>query len=232
MVESLEVGGVTVVLTSKKIKNVHLRVCPPDGNVLVSAPVAMPKEELALILEEKLDWIKKQKKRIAEQPRVVSKVFEEGEHHYFQGQRYQLRVIVNWQCEKIEQGYEYFILFVKPETSLEKKQKLLNEWYRQQLKQSIPLWIKKYEALIGVRVETFGIKRMKTRWGSCNPSARRIWLGLDLAKVPGSCLEYVVLHEMVHLLERHHNTRFTDFMDRFMPDWRLREEELNKSACF
>ena len=219
-IKQLEVGGVKLTLTLKNIKNVHLRVFPPRGDVHVSAPIFMSRSELMTLLEKKVQWIQKQKKRIQMLPPVVErKTFADGEYHYFQGKRYVLKVVMVDKKEKIAKEDDCFILFINANTAEEKKQQLFDAWYRQQMKQCLPLMIKKYEVIMGVHVQKFGIKRMKTRWGSCNPSAKRIWLSLDLARFPEKCLEYVLVHEMTHLLEPSHNHRFKAFMNRFMPEW-------------
>lgn len=119
-------------------------------------------------------------------------------------------------------------LFVRPNTSIEQRQHILNEWYCKQLKNQIPVLIDKWEKIVGVTVLDWGIKQMKTKWGTCNIEQKRIWINLELAKKPTHCLEYIVLHEMIHLLERHHNDRFLAYLDKFMPQWKLYKEELNR----
>jgi len=130
----------------------------------------------------------------------------------------------------VELSHQTITLFVHPDSHVEKRQAVLNEWYRQQLKSQLPEVIAKYERLMGVKVNEFGIKKMKTKWGTCNPIAKRIWLNLELAKKPPELLEYVVVHEMVHLLERSHNKRFVTLMTQFMPKWKFYKDELNQLA--
>lgn len=152
-----------------------------------------------------------------------------GESHYFLGRRYRLRVHEHDGPARaaLSRGVATLDLFVRPGSSIEQREAVLQRWYREQLKSLIPPMVEKWLAVFGVQVADWGIKKMKTKWGSCNTKARRIWLNLELAKKPMKCLEYILVHEVVHLLERHHNDRFTDLMNKAMPLWRSCRDELN-----
>ena len=224
---SLKMDNVNIHITFKNIKNIHLRVYPPDGQVRISVPKHISKNVLKEFLFSRLDWIKAQQAKIKASPRHVAPSFVDSEQHYFNGESHLLKVIEHRGMPKVEKKQDSLHLYLRPDTPLEKRQFLLNEWYRQQLKNTLPPLIAHYEPLMGVKVNEFRIKNMKTRWGTCNPAAKRIWLNLELAKKPPKCLEYVVVHEMVHLLERSHNQRFVGFMNQFMPQWRTYKKQLN-----
>jgi predicted metal-dependent hydrolase len=175
-----------------------------------------------------LSWIKDKQAKFQGQVRQSERDYISGESHYFMGQRYLLDVIVvNSKPRVMIKNNTTLEMHVLPTMTREEKEKLLYAWYRTSLKNILPAMIEKWEGVIGESVKSWGIKRMKTRWGTCNPTARRIWLNLELAKKPLHCLEYVVVHEIVHLLERTHNDRFKGFMTSFMPQWRHYRAELN-----
>ncbi len=225
----LMVGDIEIELIKKNIKNLHLSVLPPDGRVRISAPKKLDDETIRLFAISKLSWIKKQQVKFQNQERQPERDFVSGESHYFLGERYLLNVIYT---NKRKQGVEvrnktYLDLFVRENSNKEQREKVMREWYRRKLKALIPPLIEKWEPIIGVEVDAWGVKLMKTRWGSCNTTARRIWLNLELAKKNPVCLEYIVVHEMVHLLERLHNEKFVAYMDKFLPDWRSTRAELN-----
>jgi len=223
----IQLGALVVEVTHKNIKNVHLSVYPPVGKIKVSAPKSMELETIRVFVISKLNWIKQQQKKLREQQREGPRDYIERESHYFNGKRYQLRVIESDTRPKVELSHKYLSLHIRPGMSKVRREEILNEWYRTQLKNMIPLLIKKYESLMKVEVSDYGVKRMKTKWGTCNPTAKRIWVNLELAKKPPECLEYIVVHEMTHLLEPTHNNRFVALMDLFLPKWRLYKDELN-----
>jgi predicted metal-dependent hydrolase len=225
---NIKLNDTNVEVIQKNIKHIHLRVYPPNGRVKVSAPESMAMDTIRVFVISKLDWIKKQQIKLRAQAREAPREYVDRESHYFNGKRYLLEVIEHNSPAKVRLNSQTIELFVRPQTPIEKRQSLLNEWYRKQLKSAVPQIIKKYEKLMDVSVCEFGIKLMKTKWGTCNPKAKRIWLNLELAKKPSECLEYIVVHEMVHLLEHSHNSRFVNYMDKFMPKWRLYKEELNR----
>ena len=211
----------------KNIKNLRLTVYPPDGRVRIAAPLRVNDEAVHEFAISKLAWIKKHQAKFASQARPVPLAYVSGESHYYQGERYLLNVIDQPGAPKVViRDQTTLDLYVRPGSDLAQRQAVMNAWYRQQLKAQIPPLIEKWQPIMGVTVQAWGVKQMKTRWGTCNIRARRIWLNLELAKRPPRCLEYIVVHEMVHLLERLHNARFRAFMDQFMPHWRSCKEEL------
>ncbi|MFU0783633.1 MAG: YgjP-like domain-containing protein [Thermoanaerobacterium thermosaccharolyticum] len=225
---NINIGDINITVIKKNIKNLHLSVHPPDGRVRISAPQSMNDEAIRIFAISKLSWIKKQRSKFKEQDRQSEREFVSGESHYYQGNRYLLNVIPTNKSQRVEMRNQKFIdLYVHEGSTKEQREKILVEWYRKQLKSQIPELIEKWEKVIGVKVNSWGVKLMKTRWGTCNPEAKRIWINLELAKKSPRCLEYVVVHEMVHLLERHHNKVFTAYMDQFLPNWRNIKTELN-----
>lgn len=225
----IEVSGLRVEVVRKAIKNLHLGVYPPVGRVRVAAPLRVDDEAVRLAVISKLGWIRRQQARFLEQPRQSPRQMVTGESHYFQGRRYRLHVIEENAAPRVQlKGNAALELYVRPGTDAAKRQAILNEWYRRELKALVPDLIARWEPVIGVQVTEWGVKKMKTKWGTCNIIARRVWLNLDLAKHPFRCLEYILVHEMVHLLERYHNDRFRHLMDQFLPSWRPRHEELNQ----
>ena len=178
----------------------------------------------------RLGWIRRRQSTFDQQERQSEREMVTGESHYVWGRRYRLCVIKHGGRATVSvRNNTTLELQVPPDANREKRQAVLHRWYRHRLRDKITEMIAKWEAVIGVDVADWGIKKMKTRWGTCNITARRIWLNLELAKKPSSCLEYILVHEMVHFLGRHHNNRFREFMDRFMPQWRLYRDELNRS---
>lgn len=218
--QNIVVNGIPVQVVRKPIKNLHLSVCPPDGHVRLAVPLHMTDDNVRLAVITRLIWIKKQQAKFQSQPRQSEREMITGESHYVFGQRYRLEVIERrGRHEVIIKNNSTLQLFVNPGTSIQKRALVLNEWYRNQLKARITDLLKHWEPLIGKQVTDWGIKKMKTKWGSCNISQRRIWLNLELAKKPIECLEYVLVHELVHLLERHHGDRFKAYMDKYLPQW-------------
>lgn len=227
----VQVGGIKVEVVRKDIKNLHLGVYPPHGRVRVAAPLVVSDEAVRLAVIDKLGWIKRQKARFIEQPRQSQREMVNGESHYFLGKRYRLRVHeIDAPARVALRGVASLDLFVRPGTSAEQREVALLHWYREQLKALIPPLLEKWQPVLGVQASHWGIKKMKTKWGSCNPTARRLWFNLELAKKPVLCLEYIVVHELVHLLERKHSERFTALMDGFMPNWRVCRETLNSGV--
>ena len=214
----------------KPIKNLHLSVLPPEGRVRVSVPRRIDDEAVRLAVVSKLRWIRRHQKTFADQPRQSRREMTSGESHYFLGRRYRLRVLEHDSPPLVNRdGNTELTMRVRPGTGHDKREQMLNEWYRRHMKALVPDLIVKWQPIIGVWVADWGIKKMKTKWGSCNVREHRVWLNLELAKKPPRCLEYVLVHEMVHLLERRHNERFKTLMDRFMPQWRLYRDELNRA---
>lgn len=220
----------SVEVVRKDIKNLHLAVYPPNGRVRVAVPLRLDDEAVRLAVISRLGWIRRRQASFEQQDRQSEREMISGESHYVQGRRHRLDVIEYPGKTSVSvRNNNRLGLRVRPGTSRQNREAALHRWYRQLLRDQIPALIAKWEPVIGVKVAGWGIKKMKTRWGTCNTAARRVWLNLELAKKPPSCLEYILVHEMVHLLERHHNDQFRECMDRFMPQWRLRREELNRA---
>lgn len=229
-IRHLTASGIKVEVVRKDIKNLHLGVYPPNGRVRVAAPLVVSDEAVRLAVIDKLGWIKRQRAKFAEQPRQSQREMVNGESHYFLGQRYRLRVHEQDAPARVALcGIASLDLFVRPGTSVEQREAVLLRWHREQLKALIPPLLEKWQPALGVQVADWGVKKMKTKWGSCNIAARRIWLNLELAKKPIQCVEYIVVHEMVHLLERHHNERFSALLDAHIPQWRQYREMLKKA---
>ena len=226
--QHITIAGLPVLVVRKDIKNLHLSVNPPQGRVRVAAPMRFSDEAVRLAVIDKLGWIKRQRRRFKGQERQTEREMVTGETHFFQGRRYRLNVVEHDGPARVRvRGNNRLELRVRPGADRSKREALLQAWYRKSLKEQIPQIIDKWAADIGVELADWGVKKMKTKWGSCNHSARRIWINLELAKKPPDCLEYIVVHEMIHLLERHHDDRFKAYMDRLMPNWQLRREKLN-----
>lgn len=225
---TIELGHINVDVTQKNIKNIHLSVHPPKGRVTISAPKRMDLETIRVYAVSKLGWIKKQQEKIAKQKREPIREFVNRESHYFKGERYLLKVIESNFPAKVVLKHSILELHVRPNSPMIKRQQVLDEWYRQQLKVEIPKFISLWEKKLNVQVNEFGVKKMKTRWGSCNIKKNRIWLNLELAKKPEECLEYVVIHEMVHLIEKNHNARFHSLMEKYYPNWKHSKDLLNR----
>jgi len=214
----------------KEIKNLHLGVYPPDGRVRVAAPLLISDDAVRLAVIGKLGWIRRQRAKYEAQPRQSQRQMVSGESHYFLGRRYRLRVQQSDSPPRVAlRGKTAIEIFVRPEATAEQRRALLQRWYRERLKALIPPLLEKWQQALGVQAADWGIKRMKTRWGTCNIKARRVWFNLELAKKPEQCLEYVVAHELMHLLERHHDDRFTALMDRHLTNWRQLRSELNQA---
>lgn len=226
----IEVNGLQVVVVRKDIKHLHLAVYPPQGRVRVAVPLRLNDEAVRLAVVSRLGWIHKKRVVYQEQERQSEREMVTGESHYVDGHRYRIDVIENDGPPSVKlRNNSTLELRARPGTSRKKREAVLHNWYRKRLRQRIPEIIAKWEPLVGVEVAEWGIKKMKTRWGTCNINVRRIWLNLELVKKPLSCLEYIVVHEMVHFLERHHNEQFRECMNKVMPQWRLIRNKLNRA---
>ena len=220
---------VIIDVVRKDIKNINLAVYPPNGRVRISTPLKLDDEQVRLFAISKLSWIKKQQEKLQNQPRQTPREYVSGETHYFQGQPYRLNVIYQQLPPKVIIRNKSFLdLYVKQGSYQQQRENILIHWYRQELKKIVPPLIEKWQPIIGVEIEEWRIKKMKTKWGTCNIKAKRIWLNLELIKKPTHCLEYVIVHELVHLLERYHNDRFYNYLTQFMPNWRFYQQELNQ----
>ena len=224
------VNNLPVTVIRKKIKNLHLAVYPPDGWVRIAVPEIIDDEAVRLAVISKFGWIKRQIKNFENQPRQSERELVTNESHYYLGRRYLLDIAITEKRPFVEiRNKKTLVLNVIEDSKIEDRAKLLNDWYRNEMKKILPEFVRKWEIKSELQVDSFGIKRMKTKWGSCNPSHKRIWLNLELIKKPINCLEYIIVHEMVHFLERNHNDNFIAHMDRIMPQWRTFRDELNRS---
>lgn len=224
----ITVNGLPVDIVRKDIKNLHLGVYPPHGRVRVAAPLRVSDNAVRLAVIGKLGWIKRQRARFDGQPRQSEREMVSGETHYFLGQRYRLRVVnYNGPAKVIVRNGSTIELHVRRELNAAQRERVLQRLYRRQLKELIPPMLQKWQAALNVEVREWAVKKMKTKWGAGNNEAGRIWLNLELAKTPEHCLEYIIVHELIHLLERHHNDMFTALMNQFLPQWRSRRSELN-----
>lgn len=222
------VSGFPIQIVRKAIKNLHFGVYPPNGRIRVAAPLTVNDEAVRLAVISRLGWIKRQRAKFEGQSRQSKREMVSGESHYFLGQRYRLNVIEhNGTGKVVLPNKSTMALYVRPEASLVQRKQVLQRWYREQLKTLIPPLLEKWQTTLEVQVADWGVKKMKTKWGACNVNVRRIWLNLELAKKPVRCLEYMVVHELTHLLERHHNQRFMAFMEQHLPTWRVSRELLN-----
>jgi len=226
--KQIDVGGISVDVAFKNIKNVHLSVHPPTGRVRISAPARMKLDTLRVFAISKLDWIKKQQKKLQDQGREAPREYLDRESHFVWGRRYLLKVNEEDTTPTVELKHNQMVLTVRPGAVLEKREAVVSAWYREQLRIAMLPLIAKWEPQLGVKAERVFVQRMKTRWGSCTPPRRSIRLNSELAKKPRECLEYVIVHELVHLLEPTHNQKFVSLMDKFMPQWRQHRDELNR----
>ena len=207
--KQITISNISIDVVRKDIKNIHLAVYPPTGRVRIAAPLQVNNDTIRLFAISKLGWIKRHQRNFENQERISPREYKERESHYFQGRRYLLRIKETNGSGFVDlKGKTYLDLFVRKNASFENKQRVINEWHRQELKNILPELMEHWEKKIGVKVGFCGIKQMKTKWGSCNIEKKRIWLNLELAKKPIHCLEYILVHEMIHLLERNHNDRF------------------------
>lgn len=225
--QQLLLDDITISVEQKNIKNINLSVRPPDGRVHISAPRRLDLETIRVYAVSKLNWIKKQQSIVSNRSRNPLPQFINRESHYYNDKPYRLEVIEIEATPRVEMQNDSVVLYVRPGSTMEKRRNILEAWYRVQLKNTLPELIAKWEKVMNLSINQFGIKKMKTRWGSCNHGARRIWLSLELAQKSPECLEYVLVHEMVHCLERKHNAVFYNYMDKYSPQWRFIKKELN-----
>jgi hypothetical protein len=223
----LTVRGIDIDVIYKDIKNLHIGVYPPLGRVRVAAPRKLDDDKVRLAIIQRLPWIKRQQQQLRSVERQSHREMVSGESHYVWGVRHRLKVIERPGRAHVEVEGSRLLLYVAPGTNIEKRHEIFQRWQREQLRERIPVLVAKWEPIVGRKVPRWSIRRMKTKWGSCNRETGHIWFNLDLAAKHPDCLEYIVVHEMTHLLERNHGERFTSLMDKFMPDWRVRRDRLN-----
>jgi hypothetical protein len=225
----LTVRGIDVDVVYKDIKNLHIGVYPPLGRVRVAAPTRLDDEQVRLAVIQRLSWIKRQRQEFQAAQRQTEREMITGESHYAWGRRRRLAVIERQGRPHFELDGDRLLLYVAPGTTVNRRRDLLDRWYREQLRQALPPLIANWEAALELSVPRWSIRRMKTKWGSCNRETRHIWFNVELAKKHPDCLEYILVHEMTHYVERNHGERFTKLMDGFMPSWRARRDQLNDS---
>lgn len=227
MQENIELGDVVVALTRKDVKHVHLTVHPPSGRVTLVAPHATRTEVARAYAITKLGWIREQRVKLNAQAREAPRQFVERESHYLWGRRYLLSVVEVDEKPQVVLSHRRMTLLVRPGSSALKRSEVIHEWHKAQLHAVVPGLIGKWEGKVGVRVAGYFLQRMRTKWGSCNPHKHHIRLNTELVKKPKDLLEYVVVHEMAHLLEPSHNERFVAVLDLHWPQWRESRAELN-----
>ncbi|OZC50773.1 metal-dependent hydrolase [Rhodococcus sp. 06-621-2] len=225
----LTVRGIEVDIVYKNIKNLHIGVYPPVGRVRVAAPKRMDDDQVRLAVIQRLTWIKRQRAQLQSAPRQSEREMTAGESHYVWGVRKRLKVVERSGRAHLEPDSDRLVLYVPAGTEADKRRDHLEQWYREQLRHALPALIASWELKLGVEVPKWSIRRMKTKWGSCNRETRHIWFNVELAKKHPDCLEYIVVHEMTHYFERSHGTGFTALMDQNLPDWRSRRDQLNSS---
>lgn len=223
------INDIVIDVVRKNIKNLHLAVYPPEGRIRIATPLNVTDEAVRMFAISKMTWIKKNQAKFKAQQRQPERRYITGESHYFRGQRYLMNVVhYSGNPKVVIRTKKYIDLYVKEGYSQEQRENVMTNWYRKNLKEQIPALIDKWENIIGGKVNQWEVKKMKTKWGTCNREAKRIWLNLELAKKPEHCLEYIIVHEMVHFLERNHTEKFVAHMDKFMPQWREHKKELNQ----
>ena len=228
METTLKLGSVTINVVKKDIKNVHLSVYPPEGRVRISAPLRMSAENIRLFAISKLQWIRLQQGKVVDQEREPPREYLERESHYLWGKRYLLNVVEVDSAPRIEIRHRRIVIQIRPSSGAQRRRELIEGWYRAQLRAAVQPLISKWERAMGVKVDKVLVRRMKTKWGSCSRASASIRFNTDLAKKPPECLEYIVVHELAHLIEPTHNDRFTALLDQMMPNWRFYRQLLNQ----
>jgi predicted metal-dependent hydrolase len=223
---TINIAGIPVEVSKKKIKNMHLYVKPPDGKVSVSAPLSMSDEAIERFVRTKTAWLKKQVLKFGEQPRESQREFVSGETLYVWGKQYFVQTEYGARYSMVLSG-DKAILTVRKTSSAEQRERFVREWYRGLLKDEVVKLLPKWEEASGLRASCWQTKYMTSRWGSCNCATKKIWLNVQLAKKTPECLEYVILHELVHTVEKTHGKKFIASMDKFMPMWREIRATLN-----
>ncbi len=225
----ISVSDISIEVEWKDIKNIHLTIYPPDARIHVSAPKQMTEEAIRLFIITKLPWIRQRVSQILEQNRQTPREYVSGENHYFKGQRFRLKIIYHNAPAKVEvQANEYIKLFIREGATKERRAEVLKEWYRAEFKTLLPSLILKWEEILGVKANKWEIKQMKTLWGSCNHRTRNIIFNLELIKKPLHCIEYIVVHELLHIKVRLHNEEYTALLNRYFPNWKQLKDELNE----
>jgi len=226
--EQIQLGNIKIEVEQKNIKNLHLSVYPPNGRVRIAAPSKMKFDTIRIYAISKLSWIKKQQAKILSQKREAPREYITKESHYLFGKRFQLKVIELDTVPIVNLTHKTIELYVRPGSNTEKRKEILDNWYREQLRETSTNLIAQWEKKMKVKVSELIIRKMKTKWGTCNEEEKRVCLNFELVKKPIACIEYIVVHEMVHFKERNHNDKFIAYMNHFLPEWKLLKSELNR----
>ncbi len=227
--QQIMINNLVIDIIKKNIKNIYLRIYAASGKIQITAPTKVNEHTLNEFIQSKIFWIQQHLNKQAALPVKPDEEFISGEKHFYLGEAYTLNIIPREKRGKVCLRAPFIDIYVSANTERAQREKLLQHWYRKQLKPVMIRLIDHWQPIIGVKAAEYNIKKMKTKWGTCNTRRKRIWLNLALAKKPLACIEYVIVHELVHLLERGHNKRFYAFMDKFLPDWRRHKKYLNES---
>ena len=226
--ETLFIGGISVGIFRKaNLKNLYIHVDPPEGTVSVKAPLDVTTSEIELFLLKKLPEVSKAKERMASQPRQTMRSYITGEAHYLWGKPYKLQIVYGASKPRVNKEGAKLVMYVPDGASETERKRLMTEWYRAELKSVLNIVAKRCEQRTGITANEFRIKNMKTKWGTCNIEERRIWVNLQLVKKPPECLDYILVHELVHLLESNHTNRFQSLVEEFYPTWQEAKALLN-----
>jgi predicted metal-dependent hydrolase len=228
MGDTVALGDMVADVVRKKIKHVHLSVYPPEGRVRISAPTHMDLATIRVFAISKLGWIRSQQHKVQAQERELAREYLDRESHYVWGKRYLLRLHAADAAPQVELKHAALVLTLRPDSDAQRRHEVLEAWYREQVRAAVPALLQKWEPVLGVQSSRVLVQRMRTQWGSCNPVTGNIRLNTDLAKKPPQCLEYIVVHELAHLIEASHNARFTALLDMFLPNWQQTRDELNR----
>ena len=228
MTKTIQVGEIPITVTLKDVRNVHLSVHPPDGHVTLVAPNSTRLDVARAYAISKLGWIREQQHNLKNQARETVRQFIERESHYLWGRRYLLTVVYRDAKPSVTLDHKRITLTVRPGSDVEERAKVFHDWHKSLLHEVVPSLIQKWEAKLGVEVTNYYLQRMKTRWGSCNHQANHIRINTELVKKPKDLLEYVIVHEMAHLLEPTHSDLFVAILDEHFPTWREARVELNE----
>ena len=228
MQAQLQLGEITIDVIWKDIRNVHLSVHPPTGRVSIAAPLRIPLDTIRVFAISKLGWIRQQQNKLLKQEREAPREYLSRESHYVWGRRYLLSIVESEGPTSVELRHSRLVLNARPDWDQTRKQMVIERWYRDQLRAAVPPLCAKWEPILGVQAERFYVQRMKTKWGSCNSQSRTIRLNTDLAKKPRECLEYILVHELLHIIEPTHNARFQFLLQQYMPKWQSYRQTLNR----
>lgn len=223
----MNIDGLHIEVERKPIKHLHLSVYPPDGYVHLSMPQDLTDEDARLFIVAKWAWVQRQREEIANQPRQTPRQYISGENYYFLGERYMLNVVELRVSPTVKVKGNQLYLYVRPKSSRERREEVLREWYRARLQKVLSPMVDEWAAKMEEKDFTWQVQKMQNRWGSCTNQTRFIRFNLDLARVPRKCIEYIVVHELMHLKVPKHNKIFEALMNRYMPGWKKRREELN-----